>query len=238
MNGRVIGNSGTVPVTVPSVLIVRPGSTARLDLNFYFHLHDGFDRVSEFLEPSSRLSNAFGRTSPRRLRSIRTTAAFTIPGNGVATTTLSFSVHSNALPGTYLIEVNGTLSSSQLAQPERSVVLFFLYSLEWKRSMAATTSSHYNPDQWRRQPHDRVQHSRGAQTHRDDPASCRSSGEQGHSAGSGLQHAFDRSYSQRHVNNEPGLRSLRTGVRNRCGSLSGRLYSGKLKRDRGKVVPL
>ncbi len=43
--------------------------------------------------------------------------------------------------------------------------------------MAATTSSHYNPDQWRRQPHDRVQHSRGAQTHRDDPASCRSQGD-------------------------------------------------------------
>lgn len=124
MNGSVVGRSGSVPVDVPNVVIVRPSSTASIDLNFSSTLTKDVNATMSFSNPLPGFQTLSSNGLPDGVSIQFSRGTFIVPGNGSRATTLLISVDGSAPSGTYLIRVNATLFNPQWAGEDE--VMFFL----------------------------------------------------------------------------------------------------------------
>ncbi len=126
IDGAVVGVSGSVPVTVPNVVIAKPGSTGTLELNLSSELDTDASLTFSFINPLPSYQAFLSDGVPRGVSIQTSSKVITIPSNGQAKVTISISVDGSALSGTYLIELKATFSGPQSVQPGESRVFFFL----------------------------------------------------------------------------------------------------------------
>jgi hypothetical protein len=126
IDGSVIGRSGSLTVTVPNVLVAKPGSIASIELNFTSTMTKSVNATLHSLNPLPGFEPLSSSGTPRGVSLQLEPQALVVPGNGSADARLLISIDKDAPSGTYLIEVNGILYYSGWAQPGTSSVLFLL----------------------------------------------------------------------------------------------------------------
>jgi hypothetical protein len=125
VNGSIIGRSGMVPVVVPNVLIIKPGSSSKTDLNFTSSFPDRSMNMSlqSFSNPLPGLQDLSAEGLPAGVSAQFLTPSVVVPPNGTGAAAISITADENAPPGTYLMELNAAWSSPAGAQ---SGVIFLL----------------------------------------------------------------------------------------------------------------
>ena len=125
VNGSIIGRSGTVPVVAPNVLIIKPGSSANVDLNFTSSFPDRSMNMSlqSFSNPLAGLQDLSADGLPAGVSAQFLTPSVVVPPNGTGIAAISISAAENAPSGTYLMKLNAAWSSPAGGQ---SGVIFLL----------------------------------------------------------------------------------------------------------------
>lgn len=126
IDGGIVGSSGSLPVTVPKIVVVEPGSTASVELNFSSTLTQSVNATLSFTNPMPGIESLSSNSVPQGVSLQFDPQALVVPGNGSTNTRLLISVDKNAPSGTYLVEVSATLYDPLWTQPGTSGVLFFL----------------------------------------------------------------------------------------------------------------
>lgn len=113
IDGSVVGRSGTVPVTVPNVLIARPGSSSNVYVNFTSSFPDRTMNISlqSFSNPLHAFQSLSSDGLPSAVSARFLTPNVAVPANGTSDATITISVSENAPPGTYLLELNAAWSN-------------------------------------------------------------------------------------------------------------------------------
>jgi hypothetical protein len=125
VNGSIIGRSGMVPVVVPNVLIIKPGSSSKIDLNFTSSFPDRSMNLSlqSFSNPLPSLQDLSADGLPAGVSAKFLTPSVVLPPNWTAVAAISISADKNAPSGTYLMKLNAAWSSPAEGQ---SGVIFLL----------------------------------------------------------------------------------------------------------------
>jgi hypothetical protein len=125
INGSVIGRPGTLPVTVPNVLIIRPGSSSEIGVNFSSSFPDRTMNLSlqSFSNPLPAFQSLSADGLPQGVSARFLTPSVAVPANGTGVAVISISANETATPGTYLLKLNASWSSPAGGQ---SSVLFLL----------------------------------------------------------------------------------------------------------------
>jgi hypothetical protein len=126
INGSIVGVSGSLPATVPNVLVAKPGSTGSIGLNFSSTLTEEVNATFSFANPLLGIESLSSNGVPQGVSFQFETQSLAVPGNGRASTQLMISVAKNAPPGTYLVEVDAILHNPDGTEWGTSGVLFFL----------------------------------------------------------------------------------------------------------------
>ncbi|MGH9918244.1 MAG: hypothetical protein ACRD6W_05150 [Nitrososphaerales archaeon] len=126
IDGGIIGTSGSLPVIVPNVVVVKPGSTASMGLNFSSTMTNGVDGTLSFTNPLPGIESLASNGVPQGVSFQFEPQSLVVPENGSANTKLLLSVSDGAPSGTYLIEVNAKLYGPQGSSQGTSSILFFL----------------------------------------------------------------------------------------------------------------
>jgi hypothetical protein len=125
INGSIIGRSGKLPVAVPNVLIIKPGSSSKIDLNFTSTFPDRSMNMSllSFSNPLRGLQDLSADGLPAGVSAQFLTPSVVVPPNGTGVAAISISADENAPSGTYLMKLNAAWSSPAGGQ---SGVIFLL----------------------------------------------------------------------------------------------------------------
>ncbi len=125
ISGSPIAAPGTLPVTVPDVLIAKPGSTGSIELNFSSTLAQNLSATLSLVNPLPKLES-LPNGLPAGISIQFTPKAFAVPALVSVDTQLTISVSQNAPAGTYLLDINATLYNSDGTQWGGSGVVFLL----------------------------------------------------------------------------------------------------------------
>jgi hypothetical protein len=125
INGSILGQSSMVPVVVPNVLILKPGSSSTVDLNFTSTFLDRSMNTSleSFSNPLPGIQGLSADGLPAGVTVQFQTPSVVVPANGTGTAAILISADQSAPSGTYLLELNAAWSSPAGAQ---SAVIFWL----------------------------------------------------------------------------------------------------------------
>ncbi len=113
INGSVVGRPGLVPVVVPNVLIMKPGSSAMVGLNFTstFAVENVTVSPQSFSNPLPGFQNLSSDGLPAGVSAQFLTASVVVPANGNGIATISISANESAPSGTYLLKLNAAWSN-------------------------------------------------------------------------------------------------------------------------------
>ena len=126
IGGGIIGSSGLLPVTVPDVVVVRPGSTASIGLNFSSTRTEGISATLSSTNPLPGIEALSQSGIPQGVSFQFGPQTLVVPADGSKSTQLLITVDKNAPSETYLIEVNAALQNPQGNPQGTSEILFFL----------------------------------------------------------------------------------------------------------------
>jgi hypothetical protein len=125
IRGSIVGQSGSVPVVVPNVLILRPDSSSRIGLDFSSSFIDRSMNLSlqSFSNPLPAFQSLSAEGLPPEVSARFLTPSVAVPANGTGVEVISLSANSTASSGTYLLMLNAAWSSPAGGQ---SSTLFLL----------------------------------------------------------------------------------------------------------------
>lgn len=126
MDGRIVGVSGHVPVTVPNVVIARPGSIGTIELNFSSTIGSATKANFSFANPFPSFQSLPSNGLPAGVTIVSSSSSIVIPSNGQALVELTIKADQSAPAGTYLIGLKITMLASDWGQPSESVSVFVL----------------------------------------------------------------------------------------------------------------
>jgi len=125
ISGEVVGTSGSVPVTIPNVLIAKPGSTGTIALNFSSTVDSQVNATFSFFNPLPGFQSLQPKGLPEGV-TITTASSLSVPGNGQARMNMVISASQSTPTATYLIGLKATLYDANWTQPGETEVYFFL----------------------------------------------------------------------------------------------------------------
>lgn len=142
ISGSIIGRTGTVPVAVPNALIIKPGSSSEINLNFTSSFLDRSMNMSlqSFSNPLPGLQDLSADGLPGGVSAQFLTPSVVVPANGTGVATISISADKNAPSGTYLMKLNAAWSSPAGAQ---SAVIFLLTIWDGTGQWPPPPDAHY-----------------------------------------------------------------------------------------------
>ena len=114
-----------MPVVVPNVLVIKPGSSSKIDLNFTSSFPDRSMNMSleSFSNPLPGVQVLSADGLPAGVSAQFLTPSVVVPANGTAVGAISISADKNAPSGTYLMKLSAAWSSPAGGQ---SSVVFLL----------------------------------------------------------------------------------------------------------------
>jgi hypothetical protein len=123
VNGSVLGMPGSVPVVVPDVVVLGPGSSGSIGFNFSSTLQTDASESLSFENPLPGIQTLASNGLPQGVNVTFSGQPFTVPNNGSAESTISIAVASDAPSGTFLMELTASQSGTQVGE---SGVLFLM----------------------------------------------------------------------------------------------------------------
>ena len=96
----------SVPVTIPGVLLARPGSTASIQVNFSSDFQNSFITSLTFSNPLSGLQDLSPNGLPPGVSASFSDATLALQGGASTTRTVLLTIEPNAPAGTYLMYLN------------------------------------------------------------------------------------------------------------------------------------
>ncbi len=124
--GGIVGTLASVPVSVPNVLVVSPGSSASIGLNFSSTMTADLNATLSFANPLPGVQSLSQGGVPQGVSLQFERQALVVPGGSWTGTRLLVSVDKSAPAGTYLLEVSETIHNPQGTSMVAASVLFFL----------------------------------------------------------------------------------------------------------------
>lgn len=129
IDGGIVGVSGHVPVTVPNVVIARPGSIGTIGLNFSSTINSAAKVNLSFVDPFPSFESLASNGLPTGVTIVPSSSSIVIPSNGQAPVELTISVDQSASAGTYLIGLKIAIIASNWGQPNEGVDVIFVLSV-------------------------------------------------------------------------------------------------------------
>jgi hypothetical protein len=126
IDGGIIGSSGSLPVTVPDVVVVSQNSTASIGLNFSSTLPEDVTDTLSFANPLPGIESLSQDGMPPRVSLLLEPQSSAVPGGQTSSAQLLISAGKGAPSGTYLVEVDVKLYDQHGAPQGASEILFFL----------------------------------------------------------------------------------------------------------------
>ena len=105
ISGAMLGNSGTIPVEVQNVVLLKPGSTGRIDLNFSSNLSYPVTLSFSFSNPLGEYQSLSKDNLPQGVSIQFSNPAVVVSSDGTAKTTMEISAAPTDTSGTYILEV-------------------------------------------------------------------------------------------------------------------------------------
>jgi len=106
MNVSAVGLPSSVPVAVPGVLVLKPGSTASIDVNFTSGIGNYVNASLQFSNPLPGLQALSSDGLPPGVSATFSNSTLALPGYTNATRAISFTLGPSAPSGTYLVSIS------------------------------------------------------------------------------------------------------------------------------------
>jgi hypothetical protein len=106
MNLSAAGLPSSVPVAVPGVFLLKPGSTASIQVNFSSAIGNYVNASLQFSNPLRGLQTLSTDGLPPGVSATFSNSTLALPGYANATRTIFFSVDASAPSGTYLVSLS------------------------------------------------------------------------------------------------------------------------------------
>ncbi|MGH9919734.1 MAG: hypothetical protein ACRD6W_12830, partial [Nitrososphaerales archaeon] len=106
MNVSATGLPSSVPVAIPSVFVLKPGSTASIELNISSTIGNYVNATLAFSNPLPGLQSLSANGLPPGVSASFSNSTLALPGYANATRTIFLTVDANAPPGTYLLDMS------------------------------------------------------------------------------------------------------------------------------------
>jgi hypothetical protein len=126
IDGRIVGRSGTVPLIVPDVIVIRPGVHGSIGLNITSDHPQDVNVNLTMVNPLPDAQNLDTNSNPPGVSIRFAEQQVLVPGTGSSQVTLLFSAQNSAPQGTYLLKANFSYIYPSWNQPARGNLLFLL----------------------------------------------------------------------------------------------------------------
>ena len=140
VSNSIVGGSGVSYLSVPNVIVIKPGSQGALDLNFSSNIPKNLTATLKVQNPFPEFQQLGTNALPSGMSVAFGNQPFVIPANRTAQTEIVFSTLSDATQGTYLLEINVALAAG--SQNYGSSQVLILVSV-WNGSGQWQAPPHY-----------------------------------------------------------------------------------------------